>query len=71
MEFKCTCGADKDDCIDCMKETIDKLVAALEAVEWVGYGTESWRCPQCRNTTDEGHLKGCFVGDALKLVKGK
>jgi len=30
MNFKCTCGDVKDDCVDCMKTHIEKLESALK-----------------------------------------
>lgn len=41
---------------------LDKLHAALKAVEWGGAAG----CPRCCNYSDTGHAPDCIVGLALK-----
>lgn len=45
-----------------------KLRAALEAVEWVHYGS-LFRCPWCKRYEVEGHADNCARQVALGLAK--
>ena len=53
------------DCYNDARDYIKRLEKALRLTQWAGSDSRGYYCIECGNDKEEGHDRGCIVGQAL------